>query len=103
MHCKTSLLIFGVTIFYSNQVLSQILSNNDEEEMCFPLRRASSVRTFSGQHGRPGKIRPPGDIGPKGDRGEAGKCGCDPSEVEQLNTTIHQLQGYLLTNCLLTD
>jgi len=74
-------------------VLSQYGSEEDQE-MCFPFRRASFVKPTSGQQGRPGKIGPHGPPGPKGDQGEAGGCGCDPNELEQLNITIQKLQGW---------
>ena len=67
-----------------------------EEEMCFPLRRAPSMRSPRGQQGPPGKLGPSGPPGPRGERGEAGKCACDPHEVEQLNRTLQKLQGKFL-------
>ena len=67
--------------------------HEEDQEMCFPFRRAPSMRPPSGQQGRPGKLGSSGPPGPKGDQGETGECGCDPNEVERLNRTIQQLQG----------
>ena len=75
-------------------IFAQSRSGDEEEqEMCFPFRRAPSMKTPSCLQGHPGKLGPSGPPGPKGDPGEAGECGCDPNEVEQQNRRIQELQG----------
>ena len=93
MFLKTK--IYLMIIFnFARIIFAQSQSGDeDEQEMCFPFRRTPSMRTPSGQQGRPGKLGPSGSPGLKGDRGETGECGCDPNEVEQLNRTIQELQG----------
>ena len=68
----------------------------DDDEMCFPFRRSSSMRPPSDRQGRPGKQGAAGPPGPKGDQGVAGECGCDPNEVAQLNRTIQEQQSWFL-------
>ena len=88
INCFIAIIVFATISL--NYVHCQ---SGHEEEMCFPYRRASSMRSPRGQQGPPGKLGPSGPPGPRGERGEAGKCGCDPNEVEQLNRTFQGLKG----------
>ena len=52
-------------------------------------------RRPKGSQGDPGMLGPRGPSGPKGSQGDPGQCGCNPSEIEQLNYRIGELKGKL--------
>ena len=73
---------------------------NNNDEMCFPIRRSSSTeQQVQLRQGRPGKIGPAGPSGqlgppgPQGVRGQPGVCKCDENEIERLRNSIQEVQG----------
>ena len=74
---------------------------NDNDEMCFPIRRSASTGQVQLQQGRPGKFGPAGPSGPvgppgpRGVRGQPGVCECDENEIERLRNSIQELQGII--------
>ena len=66
-------------------------ANRNQECRCSCATTEPFIRTS--EQGRPGKIGPPGPPGPMGLVGAPGSCGCDPNEIERLNSTIQTLLG----------
>ena len=82
--------------------LSAFAQTNNNDEMCFPIRRsASTEQQIQFRQGRPGKIGPAGPSGPvglpgpRGVRGQPGVCECDENVIERLRNSIQELKGII--------
>ena len=75
--------------FACTNVLGQ--TNRNQECRCSCATTEPFVRTL--EQRRPGKVGPPGLPDPRGLVGAPGSCGCDPNEIERLNSTIQTLLG----------
>ena len=84
-----TIFILSACLFACTNVLGQ--TNRNQECRCSCATTEPFIR--SAEQGRPGKIGPPGPPGPMGLVGAPGSCGCDPNEIERLNSTIQTLLG----------
>ena len=97
--------IFIFYCFLLTHCLNQAQKPSSAENVCQSLRQdilnLSFDKTNEAQQGRPGKIGPrgfPGPIGPKGQIGPQGQCTCDPRDVEQLRSSLRNMEGKKITN-----
>ena len=93
---------FFVVFMVINICSSAFGQTNDNNEMCFPIRRSSSTeQQVQLRQGRPGKIGPAGPSGPvgppgpQGIRGQPGVCECNENEIERLRNSIQELKGII--------
>ena len=84
-----TIFILSACLFVCTNVLGQTFRN--QECRCSCATTEPFIRIV--EQGRPGKVGPPGPPGPMGLIGAPGSCGCDPNEIERLNSTIQTLLG----------
>ena len=84
-----TIFILSACLFVCTNVLGQ--TNRNQECRCSCATTEPFIRTV--EQGRPGKVGPPGILVPMGLVGAPGSCGCDPNEIERLNSTIQTLLG----------